>query len=59
MTELEYLLIKCGLEWNYPNCHGDGDCSKCDNKKRIEYCLDKYKSRMNSKIAKRFNVIIY
>ena len=60
MTGLEYLLTKCGLEWNYPNCPGGGDCSKCNNKKMIEYNLDRYKARMeNKKKKKRFNVIIY
>lgn len=59
MTELEYLLTKCGLEWDYPNCPGGGDCYKCDNRKRIEYNLDRYKARNKDKKVKRFNVIIY
>lgn len=59
MNELEYLLTKCGLELNYPNCPGCGDCSKCDNKKRIEYNLDRYKARNKGKKVKRFNVITY
>lgn len=44
MDNLYYLLTKCGLENDYPNCIGHGDCSTCDNRKRIEYIIDRYNS---------------
>ena len=58
MTELEYLLTKCGLELNYPNCPGHGNCSTCDNKKRIEYNLDRYKARIKDNVKVNHGILI-
>lgn len=59
MTGLEYLLTKCGLELDFPNCPGHGKCSTCDNKKRIEYNLDRYKAREKEGINYyKFHVIL-
>lgn len=59
MNELEYLLTKCGLEWGYPNCPGKGKCSTCDNKKRIEYNLDKYKHKEVELVKHKINAILF
>ena len=59
MTWLEYLLTKCGLELDFPNCLCHGKCSTCDNKKRIEYNLDGYKAREKEEINNyKFHVIL-
>lgn len=58
MDELEYLLTKCGLVLNYPNCLGNGKCSTCDNKKRIEYDIERYKARENDKLQRKIHIIL-
>lgn len=59
MERLEYLLTKCKLELNYPNCPGLGDCDNCWMKGCIEYEIEKYKTRIKNNFKRNFIIIKY